>query len=199
MASGAVLRLPARGAKRVSPILGEWREGKVRPLQGNAPRDRPVSRGCLHSGAFATIPSLPLDSRSYPYRALGMRFWKAWRNLSVRCGQNKNQPWVETPLPPAGRPRAQVKGRAGRITPFSSSAMSSDRLFLDRVGRHQSPSPLHRRPQNNTHPAKHSAKGDISTLPGRGHFYFALTNQPPSLTRNQAELYLWGSTRCLAD
>jgi hypothetical protein len=26
-------------------ILGEWREGKVRPIPGNAPRAQPVSRG----------------------------------------------------------------------------------------------------------------------------------------------------------
>jgi hypothetical protein len=32
-------------------------------------------------------------------------------------------------LPPVGP--TQVKGRAGRITPFSSSAMSSGRLFLE--------------------------------------------------------------------
>src|SRR5215831_10890016 len=51
-------------------------------------------------------------------------------------------------LPPVG-PATQVKERVGRTTLFSSSAMSSGRLFLDRVGRHQSPSPLHRRDQNN--------------------------------------------------
>src|SRR3954469_9554401 len=50
--------------------------------------------------------------------------------------------------------------------------MSSGRLFLDRVGRHQSPSPLHRRSQNNTHSSGHETKGDISTLPARGNFYF---------------------------
>src|SRR5579885_2447920 len=50
-------------------------------------------------------------------------------------------------LPPVG-PATQVKERVGRTTLFSSSAMSSGRLFLDRVGRHQSPSPLHRRDQN---------------------------------------------------
>ena len=44
----------------------------------------------------------------------------------------------------------QAIGRAGRSTPFPSSAMSSGRLFLDRVGRHQSPSPLHRHPQHNS-------------------------------------------------
>jgi hypothetical protein len=85
--------------------------------------------------------------------------------------------------PPVGRPRAQVKERVGRTTPFSSSAMSSGRLFLDRVGRHQSPSLLHRQPQNNMHSAEPPAKGDISTLPERGHFYFALTNARNFLTR----------------
>ena len=42
----------------------------------------------------------------------------------------------------------QAIGRAGKYTPCPSSAMSSGRLFLDRVGRHQSPSPLHRHHQN---------------------------------------------------
>ena len=50
--------------------------------------------------------------------------------------------------PPVGRPRCQAIARDGRSTPFPSSAMSSGRLFLDRGGRHQSPSPLHRHPQN---------------------------------------------------
>src|SRR5947208_13593544 len=45
LAGCATLRLPARGADHMSSILGEWREDKVRPLQGNAPRHRPVSRG----------------------------------------------------------------------------------------------------------------------------------------------------------
>jgi hypothetical protein len=62
----------------------------------------------------------------------------------------------------------------------SSSAMSSDRLFLDRVPRQQSPSPLHRHPQNITQSPSLEAKEDISTLPGRGHFYFALTVARPA-------------------
>jgi hypothetical protein len=53
--------------------------------------------------------------------------------------------------------------------------MSSDRLFLDRVARQHCPSPLHRHPQHNMHPLPPQAKPDISTLPGTGHFYFALT------------------------
>jgi hypothetical protein len=58
-------------------------------------------------------------------------------------------------------------------------AMSSDRLFLDRVGRHHCPSPLHRHMQFNMQFHKPPAKGDISTLPARGHFYFALTSPNP--------------------
>jgi hypothetical protein len=105
--------------------------------------------------------------------------------LSVRCGPNTTKPWGGTVPPPAGRPRAQVKERAGRITLFSSSAMSSGRLFLDQVARQQSPSPLYRQPQHNTHSSEPRAKGDISTLPGRGHFYFALTGQFYGLTRKR--------------
>jgi hypothetical protein len=63
----------------------------------------------------------------------------------------------------------------------SSSAMSSDRLFLDRVGRHQSPSPLHRLSQTNTHSSHAQTKGDISTLLRRGHFYFALTSRDSNI------------------
>ena len=50
--------------------------------------------------------------------------------------------------PPDGRPRCRAIVRDGRSTPCPSSAMSSGRLFLDRGGRHQSPSPLRRHPQN---------------------------------------------------
>jgi hypothetical protein len=71
-------------------------------------------------------------------------------------------------------PGQATSGRDGN-TPCSSSTMSSVRLFLDRVARQQSPSPLHRHPQINMHSSDAWAKGDISTLPGRGHFYFALT------------------------
>jgi hypothetical protein len=73
--------------------------------------------------------------------------------LSVRCGPNqKPNPGNGTNRLPTVGPATQVKERVGRTTPFSSSAMSSGRLFLDRVGRHQSPSPLHRRDQNNRLP-----------------------------------------------
>jgi hypothetical protein len=42
----------------------------------------------------------------------------------------------------------QAQGRDGRSTPRPSFPMSSGRLFLDRVARQQSPSPLHRHPDH---------------------------------------------------
>jgi transposase len=61
---------------------------------------------------------------------------------------------VSFPLVNLGRGSAsrsgpgQAIGRAGRNTPCPSSAMSSGRLFLDRVARLQSPSPLRRQCQH---------------------------------------------------
>jgi hypothetical protein len=123
---------------------------------------------------FAPIPHAPAGL-PIPM-AIRMRFLRhdgIYRSDVVQT--TKTKPWGGTVPPPAGRPRAQVKERAGRITLSSSSAMSSGRLFLDRVGRHQSPSPLHRHEQINMHSSGDWAKRDVSTLPTRGHFYFALT------------------------
>src|ERR1035441_9187331 len=79
----------------------------------------------------------------------------------------------------------QAEERAGSKRALPIVAMSSDRLFLDRVGRHQCPSPLHRHGQNNMRFAEPQAKGDVSTLPARGHFYFALTLVLQGLTSAQ--------------
>ena len=156
-------------------ILGEWRKGKVRPVPGNAPHDRPVSRGIISSKSICDdslrttrFPQLQRTRRG-PRRA----FFEAWRNLSVRCG-HKTKPEPESPASRRSAP-TQVEEHAGRIALFSSSAMSSGRLFLDRVARQHCPSPLHRRAQTNMHFIPNRRKQDISTLQRIGHFYFALT------------------------
>jgi len=56
--------------------------------------------------------------------------------------------------PPVGRPCYRAIARDGRSTPCPSSAMSSGRLFLDRVARQQSPSPLRRQSQDNARPRR---------------------------------------------
>jgi len=84
-------------------------------------------------------------------------------------------PGAEADRLPLVGPEAQVEERAGRNTPSLIVPMSSDRLSLDRVGRHQSPSPFHRHEQITTlFPSGHS-KPEPSTLLGTGTFYFALT------------------------
>jgi hypothetical protein len=51
-----------------SPITNatgrKWREGKVRPLQGNSPHDRPVSRGI--SFTFWRIYDDPFPATPFP-------------------------------------------------------------------------------------------------------------------------------------
>ena len=167
---------------RIRTAIGrKWREGKVRPLQGNSPHDRPVSRGMIPSSR--RICDDPFPATLFPRQRTILRHsvcvFEAWRNLSGPMrSQNQNQ----TPGWDRAASRWSAPSPGSRTcredhAPSHRPQMSSDRLFLDRVGRHQSPSPLHRQWQNNMHFSGAQAKGDISTLPGRRHFYFALTFQ----------------------
>ena len=101
--------------------------------------------------------------------------FKARRNLSVRCGSERTKseagPTASRWLAPGPDKRTRREDHA----PSHRPQMSSGRLFLDRVARQQSPSPLHQHPQINTHSSDTQAKDDISTLLGGRHFYFALT------------------------
>jgi hypothetical protein len=158
----------------------EWREGKVRPIPGNSPHDQLVSRWV--SFAFWRICDDPLPATPFPQlqRTILRRsvcVYKAWRNLSGPM-------WFQSQNQTLGRDRAASRWSApspGSRTcredhaPSHRPQMSSGRLFLDRVARQQSPSPLHRHPQTNMHSQQAQAKDDISTLPERRHFYFALT------------------------
>jgi hypothetical protein len=76
----------------------------------------------------------------------------------------RSKPGAGVP-PPVGRHPVPVQGRDGRRAPYPSSAMSSGLLFLDRVARQQSPSPLHRHPQINTHSPDAQAKGTFLLCP----------------------------------
>jgi hypothetical protein len=167
----------------------KWREGKVRPIPGNAPHDRLVSRGIDSSLKERLRRSLPRHCIPLLQRTiLGAQyaFWKAWRNLSGPMGfpnQNQTLGWEPT----ASRWSAPGPGKRTRRedhAPSHRPQMSSGRLFLDRVARQHCPSLLHRRSQNNMHSAVARAKGDISTLQRRGHFYFALTTDSKRLTGN---------------
>jgi hypothetical protein len=160
-------------------FLGEWREGKLRPLQGNAPHDRPVSRGILSPWGICDDPFVatrfPQLKRTIPGRP-DMRFLRhdgIYRSDVV---------FKTTPEPEPADSRQQVP-IPGRRTRREDHALLivRDEFRPDiprRVARQQCPSPLHRHPQTNTHFSEPRSKGDISTLPGGGHFYFALTQAP---------------------
>jgi len=116
-------------------------------------------------------------------RALRMRFFRHRGIYRSDRGLFQTQTRARE-LPPANRshpgPRTCREDHALLIV-----SMSSGRLFLDRVARQQSPSPLHRHAQINTRSSRLQTKGDILTLQKRGHFYFALTACTSALTRNR--------------
>ena len=160
------MKAPTRRAK--------WREVQRRPVQGNPPDDR-ILRGpdchrpkrvCADPFPITPLPSTP-ETRSFP----GMRFPRHSESIAP---MEPNNLGVGRRLPLVGS-QAPVQERDGRNALSSSATMSSGRLFLDRVARQHCPSLLHRQPQNNTHSSDGQAEGDLSTLPARGHFYFALT------------------------
>jgi hypothetical protein len=163
--------------------LRRWREGKVRPIPGNPPHDRPVSRGISSSFQESLRRSLPHHLAPQLHRIiLGAQyaFSKAWRNLSGPMWSIQKQKQNQTP----GRSRAASRRSApslGRRTRREDHAlahrpqMSSGRLILDRVARQHCPSPLHRHAQITTQSSSPPAKPELSTLLETGTFYFALT------------------------
>ena len=129
----------------------KWREVKSRPVQGNSPNDR-ILRGpdcnrpkrvCVDS--FPATPPQPPRTRMAP----GMRFSRHTESIGPMGSLNHQNLGVGCRLPLVG-PQAPVQGRDGRCASCPSSAMSSGRLFLDRVARQQSPSPLPRQPHHKT-------------------------------------------------
>ena len=158
-----------------------WREVKRRPVQGNSPNDR-ILRGpdCNRPKRVCAdpFPATPQPSPPKIQKISGMRFLRQAESIGPMGAQNQNQNHqnlgVGCRLPLVGPP-APVKERDGRSALCSSSATSSDRLFLDRVARQHCPSPLHRHAQTTMRPSPARSKPDISTLQRIGHFYFALT------------------------
>jgi hypothetical protein len=170
---------------------GMWREGKVRPVPGNSPHDRPISRGILASLEESLRRSLPRHCFAQLQRTiLGAQyaFSEAWRNLSGPM-------WFPKQNQTLGRDRAASRRSApgpGSRTrredhvPSHRPQMSSGRLFLDRVARQHCPSPLHRRPQHNMHFSDGPGKGDISTLHKRVTFLLCVDSQCDALESDSA-------------
>ena len=161
-------------------IRREWREGKVRPIPGNSPHDRLVSRGILSSRRICDdpFPATPFLQLQRTTLRRPVCVFKAWRNLSGPMGfpnQNQTLGWDRAPSRWSA-PSPGNRTRREDHAPSHRPQMSSGRLFLDRVARQQSPSPLHRHSHINRHSAEVRVQGDISTLLAGRHFYFALTH-----------------------
>jgi len=163
---------------RFGEACGIYRsDGMVKTIRQIRPMPPPVGRprgSGPHRELMMTSCSrlLSLADWLQNARALVKRIFQASRKLSVRC--------VVTSFTPGACPafrsgRCQGIEHAGKNVLCPSSAMSSGRLFLDRVARQHCPSPLHRHPQITMHSPAAQRKGDISILQRRGHFYFALT------------------------
>jgi hypothetical protein len=155
-----------------------------RPIPGNSPHDRLVSRGIFSSlkeslrcsPPATSVPAHPINTEAPQYaffEGMAESIWsdgvqKQKRNQNQTPGQDRAASRRSAPSPGKGTRREDH-------APSHRPQMSSGRLFLDRVGRHQSPSPLRRHAQTNTHFPRGTRKPELSTLLGSGTFYFALT------------------------
>src|SRR5258708_35509110 len=118
LASGARVGSQTRRIRLMNSMKRKWREGKVRPIPGNVPHDRLVSRGYwirsprnVCDDPFRVTPFALLQRTLRPRCA----FLRHGGIYLVRCGfQIKTKPWGGTLPPPVGRARAQVKERGGR-------------------------------------------------------------------------------------
>ena len=105
---------------RTTALDGKWREGKVRPIPGNSPHDRLVSRGILHrQGELATIPSPPLPSGTAIdtiLRRLSMRFPGRAESIGPMWFKTKKQSQNQIPgrEPTASRWSAPSPGKRTR-------------------------------------------------------------------------------------
>ena len=171
---------------------GERRESRMRPAPGSSPHGR-LRRGPdlppLRESLRQCLPRRFAKTATHRMEALRLRFLRqavSIRPMEAPCRSRNGS----RRLPP-GRCRPSLRmRREARILPMVG--MSFDRLFLDRVGRHQSPSLLHRHAQTNTHLPRSGPKDDISALRRTRHFCFALTTQFGPLTPAPGGRMIWG-------
>jgi hypothetical protein len=158
-----------------------------RPIPGNSPHDRLVSRGIFSSlkeslrcsPPATSVPAHPINTEAPQYAFFEGMAESIWSDGVQKQKRNQNQtPGQDRAASRRSAPSPGKRTRREDHAPSHRPQMSSGRLFLDRVARQHCPSPLHRHGQNTMHFARPRVKGDVSTLPGRGHFYFALT--PPT-------------------
>lgn len=165
--------------RRPSPIrhvigLRRWREGKVRPIAGNSPHDRLVSRGIFSSlkeGLRRSLPRHRIPQQSDIILGAQYAFLRHGGIFLVRWGPKTKKPNPGSRpnrLPLVG-PEPRQKNAPGGTRSFSSSA-DEFRPAIPRSG-WSPPEPVSASP----------ARTDYHALPAwqlkTGTFYFALTQK----------------------
>ena len=173
----------------MNSIPREWRESKQSSPYTGKPSARPAGkpgdffhalenlRRCLSRHSFSATTKSQTEAPSMRFQGMAESIWSdvvSKVKTKPRGGSRAASRWS---APSPGR-RTRREDHALTHRP----QMSSGRLFLDRVARQHCPSPLHRHPQTSMHSLEPQTKGDILTLPGRGHSYFALTARLEHLT-----------------
>ena len=164
-----------RPANPTAPKSGPGTDAKPkgRPIPGSFFDDRmlhgPGCSRCLKLTPISSpsVPS-PLLFTSRPQRAF-LRHHEIYRPMSdVASRSRPEQP------PPDSRSRPRLDGTTGGLRhPHRPDEFRP--AIPWRVARQHGPLPLHRHDQLNMPFPKAHPNPDISTLPGCGHFYFALT------------------------
>jgi hypothetical protein len=149
--------------------------GKLSARPAGKPGDSLIVRGGVCDNAFLATAFRNCKEQD---RAPRMRFLRHGGIYLVRCGlKTLGGP---SRLPSVGPGPGSRTCREDHA-PSHRPRMSSGRLSLDRVARQESPSLLHRRPQNNTHFSEPRAKGDISTLLARVTFLLCVDTRGYSI------------------
>ena len=153
--------------------LRKWREGKARPIPGNSPHDRPVSRVISSSlkESLRRFPSTPPGPATIIILGVQDAFFKAWRNLSGPMGfklqkpKSKPNPELGPHRLPLVGPELRQKNAPGGTRSFSSSA-DEFRPTIPRSG-WSPPEPV------SASPARPPYHAFSASHPKTGTFYFA--------------------------
>ena len=170
--------------------LRRWREGKVRPILGNSPHDRPVSQGISSSLKESLRRSLPRHRVPQLSIILGAQdaFFKAWRNLSGPMGfqlqkpKSKPNPGLGPHRLPLVGPELRQKNAPGGTRSFSSSA-DEFRPAIPRSG-WSPPEPVSASPARTDYHARPASPFKSGTFYFAGNRNFLLClDSPPGLPR----------------
>jgi hypothetical protein len=182
----------AMGSAEMAGRQGSPYTGKLSARPAGKPGDFFIAKESLRR----SLPHHRIPQYQRTILGAQYAFSKAWRNLSGPMGfdfKNQSQNQILGRDQTASRWSVPNPGKKTRREEHALShrpQMSSGRLFLDRVGRHQSPSPLRRHAQTTTHFPRGTSKPELSTLLGSGTFYFAVI-----VLSRQSEKFLFGQSR----